>query len=157
MASGYMGKLLFVNLNNRKIEEESISDDLARKFLGGYGVFSTPILYLSIDEDEVKHGTRREGMFIGMNALITKPALSLGPIVATLILVYYGYVQGSDNQSASALFGIKILFFLLPAIVLFISMIFIYFHPLYGERLEKMQKTVEEIHKKKVNDYKWKK
>ena len=126
-------------------------------FLGGYGVFSGPLLHFTIDEDEVKNGSRREGMFFGMNALITKPALSLGPIVATLILVYYGYIQGSDTQSASALFGIKILFFLVPAIVLFISMIFIYFHPLHGERLEQMQKAVEELHIKKANDYKWKK
>jgi len=86
-------------------------------FLGGYGVFSTPLLYLSIDEDEVKHGSRREGMFLGINALITKPALSLGPIVATIILVSYGYLQGSDVQPQSAYTGIKILFFLIPALL----------------------------------------
>ncbi len=119
-------------------------------FLGGYGVFSTPLLYLSIDEDELKHGSRREGMFLGMNALFTKPALSLGPIIATIILISYGYIQGSDNQPQSAYFGIKILFFLVPAIVLFISMIFIYFHPLYGEILAQMEEKLETLHKEKA-------
>ncbi len=120
-------------------------------FLGGYGVFSTPLFHLSFDEDELKHGTRREGIFMGINALIHKPALSLGPIVATIILVYYGYIQGADTQPASAYLGIKILFFLVPAIVILISMIFIYFHPLHGERLEEMQKALEALHKEKAS------
>ena len=120
-------------------------------FLGGYGVFSIPLFHLSFDEDELKHGTRREGMFMGINALIHKPALSLGPIVATIILVYFGYIQGADTQPASAYLGIKILFFLVPAIVISISMIFIYFHPLHGERLEQMQKALEALHKEKAS------
>jgi len=120
-------------------------------FLGGYGVFSTPLFHLTFDEDELKHGTRREGMFMGINALIHKPALSLGPIVATIILVYFGYIQGADTQPASAYLGIKILFFLVPAIVIAISMIFVYFHPLHGERLEEMQKALEALHKEKAN------
>ncbi|MFX1445024.1 MAG: MFS transporter [Promethearchaeota archaeon] len=123
---------------------------IVHTFLGGYGVFSTPLLYLSIDEDELENGSRREGMFLGMNALITKPALSLGPIIATIILISYGYVQGSNTQPQSAYLGIKVLFFLIPAIVLFVSMIFIYFHPLYGERLALMEEKLEALHKEKA-------
>ncbi len=32
-------------------------------FLGAYNIFKDPIMYLSMDEDELKHGSRREGMF----------------------------------------------------------------------------------------------
>jgi aldehyde:ferredoxin oxidoreductase len=35
---GYMGKMLFVDLTNRKIREEDLSEQLARSFIGGYGV-----------------------------------------------------------------------------------------------------------------------
>lgn len=35
---GYMGKMLFVNLTNRKIHEEELSDELARNYIGGYGI-----------------------------------------------------------------------------------------------------------------------
>ena len=35
---GYMGKMLFVDLTNRKIHEEDLSEELARSFIGGYGV-----------------------------------------------------------------------------------------------------------------------
>lgn len=116
---------------------------------GGYGVFGAPLMFLSADEDEVNHGTRREGMLLGMSALFTKPAQSLGPIIATLILVYFGYIQGSDTQSASALFGIKILFLLVPPLMVAISLIFIYFYPLDGEKLKDMQQKLESLHKEK--------
>lgn len=120
-------------------------------FFGGYAVYTTgSLMYLSVDEDEVKSGTRREGMFLGINALFTKPANSLGPILATVILVYFGYIQGSDTQSASTLFGIKILFLLVPAIFTALSLLFMHFYPLHGEQLKEMRNKLEEIHKEKL-------
>lgn len=117
---------------------------------GGYGVFTTgALMYQSVDEDEVVNGTRREGMFLGINALFTKPAASIGPIIATIILISFGYIQGSDSQSASALIGIKILFILLPAIVTAIQMLIFYFYPLHGEKLENLQKELNRIHQEK--------
>ena len=35
---GYMGKMLSVNLSNRKIHEEELTDELARNYIGGYGI-----------------------------------------------------------------------------------------------------------------------
>ena len=112
----------------------------------GYTIFGFPLLYLSIDEDEVNHGTRRDGMFQGLQALFGKPAVSIGPIIATIILVSYGYVQGSETQSASALFGITLLFLVYPVIAIALSLVFIYYHPLHGEKLEEMTNRLEEIH-----------
>jgi GPH family glycoside/pentoside/hexuronide:cation symporter len=114
-------------------------------FFGGYGVFVVPIMYLSADEDEINQGIRREGMFLGMNALFTKPASSLGPIVATIILEIFLYVPGSETQSATTLIGIDILFLLIPAIVTAISLIFMYYYPLHGEKLIEMREKLEII------------
>jgi len=120
-------------------------------FFAGYGIFTTgSLMALSMDEDEVNQETRREGMFLGINALFTKPAASIGPVIATLIFLAFGFVQGADTQSAEALIGIKILFLLVPAILTAISLIFIYFYPWHGEKLEEMRKKLEEIHKKKL-------
>lgn len=120
-------------------------------FFAGYGIFTTgSLMALSMDEDEVNQETRREGMFLGINALFTKPAASIGPVIATLIFLAFGFVQGADTQSAEALIGIKILFLLVPAILAAISLIFIYFYPWHGEKLEEMRKKLEEIHKKKL-------
>lgn len=122
-------------------------------FFGGYGVYTTGgLMYLSVDEDEVVHSTRREGMFLGINALFTKPANSLGPIIATAILGIFGYIQGgaANIQPASAYIGIKLLFFLIPAVFVAISLIFIYFYPFHGEKLKEMQDKLEELHKQKL-------
>ena len=38
MANGYMGKILNVNLTEGTIEEETLSEDLCRDYIGGYGI-----------------------------------------------------------------------------------------------------------------------
>lgn len=35
---GYMGRLLFVDLTNRSLHEEELSEKIARQFVGGYGI-----------------------------------------------------------------------------------------------------------------------
>jgi GPH family glycoside/pentoside/hexuronide:cation symporter len=122
-----------------------------RTFFNGYNIFKSPILYLSIDEDEIKNGSRREGMFMGINALFHKPALSLGPIVATFVLGTFGYIQGAEAsvQPISAFLGIKILMFLIPVFVSAIGLIFMYFYPIHGEKLENMRKELQILHKEK--------
>lgn len=118
-------------------------------FLGGYTIFNTPILYLSIDEDELRNGSRREGMFFGIDAFIHKPSQSIGPIVATFILGMFGYIQNSDVQPDSAIFGIKILMFLVPVIVSTIGLIFMYFYPLHGEKLMDLREKLQILHAEK--------
>ncbi len=120
-------------------------------FFGGYGIFHIPMQYLAIDEDEVLHGSRREGMFIGVMALLTKPATSLGPIIATLILTFFGYVQGGTliEQPESAFIGIKMMWLLIPAIIAGVSVLFVIFYPLYGEKLKKMQEDLAKLHQAK--------
>lgn len=44
MLPGYAGKLLFVDLTNNSIVEENLSEELARNFIGGYGI-GAKILY----------------------------------------------------------------------------------------------------------------
>src|SRR3972149_3430766 len=38
MTGGYMGKILWVNLSNREIKEETPEESLYKDFIGGYGV-----------------------------------------------------------------------------------------------------------------------
>jgi len=118
-------------------------------FFGGYTIFNTPILYLSIDEDELNHKSRREGMFFGIDALIHKPTQSIGPIVATIILEAFNYVKDSDIQPDSAYLGIKILMLLVPVIVSAVGLIFIYFYPIHGEKLDKMREQLKILHEEK--------
>jgi aldehyde:ferredoxin oxidoreductase len=38
MTNGYMGKMLWVDLSNKKIKEEKLDEKLCRGFIGGYGI-----------------------------------------------------------------------------------------------------------------------
>ena len=38
MKGGYVGKLLFVDLTKGTLEEKALSEELARNFIGGYGI-----------------------------------------------------------------------------------------------------------------------
>ena len=119
-------------------------------FFGGYTIFNTPLLYLSIDEDELRGGSRREGMFFGINALIHKPAQSIGPIVATFILTMFNYDRSPGAiQPPEAFIGIKMLMFLIPAIVSAIGLIFIYFYPIHDDILKDMQARLKILHEEK--------
>ncbi|MBA7707484.1 hypothetical protein ES703_116356 [subsurface metagenome] len=104
---------------------------------------------LPIDEDEVKYGSRREGMFYGINALFTKPTESIGPIIVTIVLVLTGYVQNSPVQTDSAMFGIIFVFYFIVNIFVALSLIFVYFYPLEGEKLESLEEELNELHQKK--------
>ena len=118
-------------------------------FFGGFGIFNTNLLYLMMDEDEVKHGTRREGMFLGMNALFIKPAGSFGPIIGLAFLEAFGFIENATTQTAETIFGIKLLYFVVPAIVLLIALTCLYFYPLHGEKLKEIEEKLAIIHQEK--------
>lgn len=120
-------------------------------FFGGSGVFSTSLQTLPIDEDELKYGSRREGMFFGVNALFTMPAYSIGPIIATVILGFFEYVRDAPAsvQPASAIFGIKFLFFMLPQIFTAIGLLFIIFYPANYLESNKFQDQLKILHNEK--------
>ncbi len=121
--------------------------------LGGYMVFDTPIMSLVIDEDEVVNKQRREGLILGTNAFFNKIAESIAPIIGTSILLIFGFKQGELTQSAETIFGIKILFLIVPAIINFIALLGIVFFPIYGKNLEKLQEDLHALHLVKKEEY----
>jgi GPH family glycoside/pentoside/hexuronide:cation symporter len=120
-------------------------------FFGGAGVFSTVLQTLPIDEDELKYGSRREGMFYGVNALFTMPAYSIGPIVATVILGLNNYVRNAPRilQPGSAILAVKALFFLVPQIFTLISLLFILLYPINRLEDENFQEKLNILHDQK--------
>ena len=121
--------------------------------LSGYLLFDYPYLMLSTDEDEVNYGFRREGMFLGANAFFIKFSDSVGPIIATSVLLLFGFVRDAPIQSAESLIGIKLLFFIMPAIMNIIGLICIYFYPLHSEYLKEMRAKLLIMHEKKAKAY----
>ena len=122
-------------------------------FFGGANIFGVILQTLPIDEDEVEYGSRREGMFYGINAFFTKPAESIGPIIVLVVLGLTSYITDSPVQPASAIFGIKLVFYFIVNIFVALSLIFAYFYPLEGEKLKKLESDLEELHKKKREEF----
>ncbi len=117
--------------------------------IGSYNIFETPYLMLAVDDDEVQHGIRREGMFYGANAFFIKFADSVGPIIATSVLLYFGFVRNAAQQTSEAIIGIKFLFFIVPAIMNILGLICLFIFPLHGERLKKTRAELLRLHEEK--------
>ena len=108
-----------------------------------------------IDMDEHRTSLRREGMYAGVNSLITKPAISIAQAVFLGALAAFGYNQdlGKGLQSASAQTGILVGWVALPAILLFACFALLHFYPLAGSTWDKIKDSLAVIHRDKEKRY----
>jgi glycoside/pentoside/hexuronide:cation symporter, GPH family len=76
-----------------------------------------PVLSEIIDEDaKQENGFRREGLFFGMNSGIIKLSFSAEGLLFALVTAVTGFDSGSDVQTASAIWGIRFLIGVTPAV-----------------------------------------
>jgi len=80
-----------------------------------------PLLADVMDYDEMLTGKRRETTYAGVNALITKPAISIANALFLLTISGFGFDSTLTTQPDSAVFGIQLGYTLIPAIFLIIS------------------------------------
>lgn len=106
-----------------------------------------------IDYDETRTGKRRETTYSGINALITKPAISIANWLFLLIISNFGFDSSQTIQTFSAQMGIMIGFSLIPAIFLIFSSIVMLFYPLDGPKWLAKKAELIKIHEKKELDY----
>ncbi len=117
---------------------------------GGY--YTLQLMFGDVmDFDEVKTGKRREGMYAGINAFITKPAISVAQAVFLWIIAAYDY---DDNlpfgqQTEHTETGIIIGWVLIPTILLLICFITMFFYPLAGKAWTKTKNEMAIKHKKR--------
>lgn len=120
------------------------------------GMYLIPIMNGDvIDYDEERTGLRREGMYAGINSLVTKPAISLAQWAFLSIIAANGYDQSLTKglQSSQAETGILIAWTLIPAILLVISIIAMYWYPLAGEKWESIKKKLTVVHQEKEKQF----
>ncbi len=82
-----------------------------------------------IEYDEKMTGERREGIYYGFSNFITKFAVALGSAVPGWALVWFGYVPGAI-QTEHALFGIRFFYAVIPALVILVSLPFMFWYPI---------------------------
>jgi glycoside/pentoside/hexuronide:cation symporter, GPH family len=82
-----------------------------------------------VEYDEKMTGERREGIYYGLWNFLTKFTGALGAWTCGLALAPFGYVPNVE-QTVHALFGIRLFFAIVPAIVIFISLPFLIWYPI---------------------------
>lgn len=108
-----------------------------------------------MDYDEILTGLRREGVYAGVNSLITKPAYSFANSIFLWVIAYFGYNTelAKGMQSAQAEDGILLGWMLVPAILLFISGIALIWYPLKGQKWRKQKKHLTQVHQQKEKEF----
>lgn len=154
---GYI-MLFFVGLaNNSKIPFEIGTFGIGFVGLGllMFMLNQSPLMGEAIDYDEIQTGKRRETTYSGVNALITKPAVSIAHALLLGIMGLYGFQQGVSvsNQPASVATGVLIAVSIVPIICIVIAIIGLYFIPLEGEEWQAKKRHLQEIHMQKEKDY----
>ncbi|MFQ5833872.1 MAG: MFS transporter [Candidatus Thorarchaeota archaeon] len=80
-----------------------------------------PLLADVMDYDELLTGKRRETTYAGMNALITKPAISIANALFLMVISGFGFDNTQSVQPDSAIFGIRLGYAFIPALLCIVS------------------------------------
>ncbi|MDD4179806.1 MAG: MFS transporter [Candidatus Margulisbacteria bacterium] len=114
--------------------------------MAGFILLADILIADVIDEDEINTGQRREGMFFGMNAFITRLAIGLNAFSISTVFIYCNYSPYVYTQSLAFHHGLRFLLAGCPAIALAIGFVIMILYPLAGQRLEGQKSKLKEIH-----------
>ncbi len=126
-----------------------LSTSLVGVGLAGVILISDILISDVIDEDELRSGSRREGMFFGFNAFITRFAIALEAASLGIVFTAARYNPYVFHQTASFLYGLRMLLSGLPILALIIAFVIVHYYPLSGDRLEEMRRELADLHRMK--------
>ncbi|TFG22899.1 MAG: MFS transporter [Promethearchaeota archaeon] len=106
-----------------------------------------------VDYDEVRTGKRRETTYSGMNALITKPAISIANWLFLIVISSFGFDENQTIQTFNAQLGIMIGFALIPSFFLILGAFIMFYYPLDGPKWLAQKEEIMQIHKEKEQNY----
>lgn len=118
--------------------------------ISGAIFFGDILLAAIIDEDELNTGTRRDGGYYGINALLTKLSTILVILSINVVFNSVGWTTFDPlGTTEYTIFGLRSLMFIFPAIALLIGLISIRKFPLTKEKYEDVKVKLEDFHEKK--------
>jgi GPH family glycoside/pentoside/hexuronide:cation symporter len=121
--------------------------------ISGYLLTNQVVIADIVDYDEIRTGKRRETTYSGINALITKPAISIANWLFLVIISKFGFVKDQAVQGFSAQFGIMLGFALIPSIFLILGAFAMFFYSLDGPHWLAQKEEISKIHKAKEKAY----
>ena len=99
-----------------------------------------------IDEDELRTGRRREGVYFGVHGFIIRLSIAAQAIVMGAMLAGAGFVEGAAVQPAPALVALRLLMSAVPIAALLLGVLSLRFYPIFGKRLERIREHMERRH-----------
>ena len=106
-----------------------------------------------VDHDEIRTGKRRETTYSGINALITKPAISIANWLFLLIIDFFEFDAEQTIQEFPAQLGIMLGFSLIPAIFLILGALVMFKYSLDGPHWLAQKDQIIKIHEEKERAY----
>ncbi len=107
-----------------------------------------------IDEDQLRSGARREGMYFGMNGFVIRLSIALQGLVISVILGAAHYVPGGGiaAQPAAVVPALRALMTWAPWVSLALAFLAAYLHKLDGPRLAEVRRQLAEVQAKQAAD-----
>ncbi|MBX6353743.1 MAG: MFS transporter [Thermoflavifilum sp.] len=109
--------------------------------LAGILILTDVLISDVIDEDELRFGSRREGMYYATHGLIVSLCAPAQSLITTLVLVNTGYTH-TGPQPALAMAGFRWLVTVIPLISLVVGLLFFLGYPLRKRRVEEIQQQL---------------
>ncbi len=118
--------------------------------LGGLMLFPTILLSDVVDEDQLRTGQRREGLFAGVSGVIVKMSSALSWLLIGFVLTMFNIEQNVTPATMTPLadLGLRLLLGFFPVVFVIIGILFLRRYPLAGERLAEVKRQVNEMNKK---------
>jgi GPH family glycoside/pentoside/hexuronide:cation symporter len=115
--------------------------------LAGFGfatnwIFPWAMIADVADFDRVETGQQRSGMYYGVWGLATKVSQALALAGVGWILTGFGYVA-NVAQSLHALFGIRLFFGIVPAVLIVVALPFLFFYPITRKKHTEVRRKLD--------------
>jgi len=118
---------------------------------GGMLYFIWYIVADVIDDDELKTGVRREGIFFGIANFFMRLSMILSITIVGLVFVQTGWDEYKPIPNVDVDFGLRFLFVVVPGIALGVSLICLYFFPFTKKKVLEMKAKLNELHQEKMD------
>ena len=108
VALGCLGYYGLTYMNGQASQVYVLAGVAIIAFAGRAGIDYIPVFQLPFmaDIDEIVHGERREGIFVGVNTLFSRAATGIEAFAIGLGLAAFGYTKGTTEQSEFTLAGL---------------------------------------------------
>jgi GPH family glycoside/pentoside/hexuronide:cation symporter len=117
--------------------------------IGGAIYLIDQIIAEVIDEDEMIHGTRREGGFFGINSLVIRLSTVFSFLTIAIVFTGTGWGTYTPSAGANVILGLRFLMGVFPVAALLLGMLALYYYPIKGARLKAIQESMAKIHAEK--------